>query len=296
MPTNCQFISFEPQLCYVPSILKYQGYIIFIPYSINVGQGDAIVVPIHGYCANPKVPPVPDGGEFPPLNEWIPINKMPTSGFGLDGNPPMIPEPMNPPSGNTGPTQHTTTVFVSDHETVPSFDPSMIATIVDSPGFSSTNEEEESDPDIIGFWPGTEDEIGGTVDPAKDPVVFGQVAAEAITRIIEVTDAIQISGKFPTPFSHDKEKEKEAIVQQAFWIFIAILLGDEYDEEDFKENIYTQYEAATGQDIKEGPPEQKAQVDNGAEQFWAVYAAVGVEAKVFDAGPENAPVSTPKKE
>ena len=289
-----EFFVLTPQLLYVPGRNGYQGYIVFIPDVVTIGPGTVVVIPVHGYCADPHVPPVPDEEDMPQPSQWVPIDLTPSSGFGLDGNPPMIPEPMNPPGGSAGPPQHTISVYVSDQATVPGFDPGMIGDISTSPGYTK-DDEGEDDSEITATWPGTDQEIGGTMDPDKDLETFAQLAGTAVTFIIEANDTIQNSGLYTTPFSNDKEREKEAIIQQTFWIFMALLIGEDYEEEDFKENIYTQFQEATGIKIEDAPAAQKESVDSGATDFWTVYKAVGVEAKVFGVETEAVPISNPEK-
>ncbi|MDF1695700.1 MAG: hypothetical protein P1U56_07720 [Saprospiraceae bacterium] len=273
-----QFVSLTPQLLYIPGRDKYQGYIIYIPEPITVAPGTSTTLPIPGYCANPHVPPVPLNEPMPSPSEWIPIQIIPSGGFEIDGHPPTVPEPMNPPGGSTGPPQHTTPIRISDQVPVPGYDPSMTNTVQASPGYS---EDKGSDSDIKVTYPGTQVEIEGSIDPDIDPTIFGQLAATGLTAIIDNVDTIQNSGIYITPFSNDKEKEKETIIQQTFWIYVAVILGKDYDKEDFANNVYKQFENATGKTVTSLPPEQKEQVDGGVDDFWTVYTAVGIEAKVF---------------
>ena len=225
---------------------------------------------------------------MPDPSTWIPINETPSGGFGLDGNPPTVPEPMNPPGGSAGPPHHTISITVTDQPSHPSFDPGMISTMVGSPGYSEDSDNEK-DSKIQATWPGTEKEIEGSFDPEIDPIVFAQLAAEGLLLIIEEAEIIQNSGIYITPFSNDKDREMEAILQQTFWIFVADLMGEEYDMEDFTNNVYQQFEDATGQSVTALPEQQKDQVDSGVVDFWNVYSAVGVEAKVFSTEPEPVP-------
>lgn len=288
-----QYLNLIPELVYIPSTNKYQSYVGYVPDAVTVAPGTTVDIPVMGYCANPHVPPVPSGESSSPPSEWISIDKLPKDGFQLDGNPPMIPEPMNPPGNSAGPPQHTVSISVSDDVALPSFDPGMIGTMTSSSAFIPDSGEE--DPGIAITWPGTQEEMGGTVDPNDDTEIFAQLTVEGLTLIIDEVDSIQNSGLYTTPFSHDKEREKQAIIQQSFWIFVAGVGGEDYDEEDFEENVYGQFEEATGTRVAALPPEQKERIDKGVDDFWNVYTAVGVSAKVFKTEPtETIPISNPE--
>ena len=289
------YISLIPETVFIPSKNRYQSYVSHVPDLVTIAPGTTATIPIHGYCADPHIPPVPNNESMPSPSEWIPTNVSPEGGFELDGNPPMIPEPMNPPGGSTGPPHHTIPIHVSDAPTLPSFDPEMINIVKSSPGFTEDNDS-GTESEIQITFPGTTEEVGGTIDPEKDPEIFAQVTIEALFQIIANVDTIQNSGLFITPFSNDREKEKEALIQQAFWIFVAGLVGNEYEKEDFTNNVYKQFETATGKSVTSLPPEQKEQVDGGVDNFWTVYVAVGAKAKVINIEDSpTIPISNPEE-
>lgn len=273
------FLSVKSELVYIKSKKKqFQSYVSYIPKNIVVPPNSTVSIPMAGYCANPHVPPVPLGENFPSPSEWIAIAGSPKGGFTIDGNPPMIPVPSNSPSDTQDPTQETIDIFITDQPALPSFNPDMINTIVEQPGFTKEN---DSDIDIVVTWPGVNDAIDGTFDPSVNPNIFAQVVTDGIIRIIDNVDDIQSSGDYLTPFSQDEEQEKEAIIQQTFWIFVAGARGEEYEEEDFANNVYTQFEETTGTNVTSLPLAQKEQLDGGVEAFWSAFKATGAKAKVF---------------
>ncbi len=50
--------------------------------------------------------------------------------------------------------------------------------------------------------------------------------------------------------------------------------------DDFRENTIHQYETVSGHSLAKAPKEQKKQVEQGVNDFWNTFQAVGTEAKV----------------
>ena len=86
-----------------------------------------------------------------------------------------------------------------------------------------------------------------------------------------------------TPFSSNPEKEREAVIQQTFWIYTATTAGKEYKKEDFRANTIKQFETSTGQKFSNALPVTQKNVEQGVTDFWNTFEAVGVEAKVLTA-------------
>lgn len=239
------------QLVYIPSGGQYQPYIAEIPETV-VPKGTS-TIPVEGYCADVHQPPVPSGDPMPHPEEWIPV-----------GNPE---EPI--PEG---------TIDILPKPEIPSFNPEDIPGISTSSGYTPVNPNPSDE--FIPTWPGTDIPVGGTLSPVE-PEVYAPVIARVYEVIKEATIRTQEEDILVTPFSPDPLKERDAVIQQTFWIFTSYLSGRDYKKEDFTENVYEQFNSATGILITKIPEEQKEEVDKGIDQFWSVFTAVGVEAKVL---------------
>ncbi|HLF63060.1 MAG TPA: hypothetical protein VI603_04895 [Saprospiraceae bacterium] len=258
-----------PQIFFIPSEGQYQSYVGRIPEGITVPPKGTVSIPVNGYCADVTNPPIPAGTSLPPLDTWVPV---------LDPSlPSEIPHPTTP-AGGSKPPMEGIPFFVIDSDPVKPFTPSSVPGITTSPGFKP---QPTSSTDITTTWPGTDIPVGGTFIPGTKPEIIAPVLVGALVLIEYATEAIQRDGQFPTPFSPDPVREREAIIQQTFWIYTAALEGKKYEKEDFSDNVYDQFENSTGKTVAALPPEQKKEVDNGITDFWNTFQATGVQAKVL---------------
>jgi hypothetical protein len=99
-------------------------------------------------------------------------------------------------------------------------------------------------------------------------------------------------GLINTPFANNKDKERESVIQQTFWMYSAGLSGHAYTKNDFENNTIKQFETTTGKNYGDIAQNQKDQVDKGVDDFWNTFSAVGVEAKILPkpAPPTNDPI------
>lgn len=293
-----------PEMFYIPSQGKYQSYVGRIPEGYTVPPGATVTIPVTGYCADVHKPPVPSGESMPPLEDWIPVARDPIDPSILIGQPsvpepmnppgaqgapsvpepmnppgaqgvPSVPEPMNPPGQNAPPTEGIP-VKILPKDPVDAFTPAMIPEIVITP-------KESTDTDIIITYPGTDTSIDGIIDPKEDPSIFGAILVEAIRNIEKGYDVIKETGIYNTPFSSDLPRERDAVIQQTFWMYTAPISGETYTKEVFGGKIYDQFEDATGTSATALPEEQKEEIDSGIVDFWNTFQATGVEAKVISA-------------
>ena len=242
-----------PQTAYIPSSGQYQPYIAIIP-GTTLSPGTTII-PVDGFCADVHKPPVSNGAPMPPIEKWIPVG-----------------DPKTPiPQGS-----------VNIIPTIPvlPFSPGDIPGIITSPEFTSTPPG-DSDTPISITWPGTDTPVGGTLVPGENPKQFAPVIVEVFEEVSEAVDVIQHSGVHTTPFSADTAKEEQALIQNVIWIYAAELSGNTYEKDDFGTNLYKQFESTSGRTVGSLPEEQKAKIDEGVDDFWNVFTAVGVEAKVL---------------
>ncbi|HLF63061.1 MAG TPA: hypothetical protein VI603_04900, partial [Saprospiraceae bacterium] len=257
------------QTVYIPSGGQYQPYIGRIPEGVIIPPNGTVTIPLPGYCADPHVPPVSNGADFPsPGENWIPVGEPQVPSGSDDGVP----------------------VILINTDPVPSFTPATIPAITSTPAFTPSN---KPDGDIVITWPGTDSPVGGTLNPETNPRHYAQVIVDVLERLEDAVVIIQEDEQYDTPFSPDPVKEREAIIQQTLWIFCASITGEPYVEEDFEKNVYGQLEERTGKTVASLPTEQKEELDSGIAGFWNVFQATGIEAKVIEAEPEPEELQPP---
>lgn len=242
-----------PQTVYIPSSGEYQSYVAEIP-GTNLPPGETTTIAVNGYCVDVNTPPVPNGDPMPPIDTWLPVGDPDTA----------IPEG----SVNIIPTTPEAPFELDD-----------IPGIITSPGYTPV--APNPDADIIITWPGTDILVGGTIDPAIDPLTFAPVIVKVVDVIEEGADSIQQGGLFTTPFSSDPPKERESIIQHVIWIYTSALSGKEYTKDIFASNVRDQFHDNTGKTVTSLPEDQKEKMDEGIDAFWETFTAVGVEAKVL---------------
>jgi hypothetical protein len=247
-------ITVLPQTAYIPSSGQYQPYIATIP-GIALLPGVTTTIPVPGYCVDVHKPPVSNGDPMPPIEKWIPVG---------DPNAPI-------PEG---------TVHIIPTIPVLPFHTGDIPGILNSPEYESTPPNDPDTPVMI-TWPGTDIPVGGTFVPGNHPEKFAPVMVKTYEEITKAVNVIQSKDEYATPFSSDSVKEHQALTQNVIWIYTAELSGDKYEKEDFAKNLYTQFEKTSGKTVASLPAEQKEKIDSGVDDFWNVFTAVGVEAKVI---------------
>lgn len=261
-------IEVTPSIFYVPSKGRYQSYVGRIPPGTQIPPGATIEILVTGYCTDVFTPPVTAGASTPSPEEYVVVGYSPT-----DGTVYIFPNPPVPPLTESDlPELTTSTGF--------------------TPGAPSTTEG------LVPNWPlgGSQSvPMNGTIDPNKDPRTFAPVIVAIVREIERTTEEMQTEGSLSTPFSGDPQKEKKTVIQQITWLASSAATGEEYDKEDFAENVYEQFREQTGKTVSALPEEQKEQLDQGVEDFWSTFTAVGVEAKVFSY-PEEVPISDPAPE
>lgn len=261
---NDEPVSIIPQDFYIPSDGKYQPYIGRIPEGTTIPPHQTIPIPVTGYCADVHTPPVPLGDAMPPVTDWTPVGAPYVIPILKEFESPT-PEIINP-------------VVLIPSDPVPSFSPTSIPGILHSSAFEKTGLSEAQ---IILTWPGTDTPVGGTADPAEDPITFAPIMVELADQVEETYEQLREEGVVLTPFSGDPPKERDAVVQQLIWVYLSELSGEPYQKSEFGEKVYTQFESTTGKSVSTLPEEQKENLDSGIDDFWNTFTAVGVEAKVI---------------
>ncbi len=129
--------------------------------------------------------------------------------------------------------------------------------------------------------PGTDRPLGHAIDIDQYPEEAAPVLLEAIRWITSSTDLLLEEDRITTPFHGQPEKEREAIIQQTFWIYTSALSGLSYTQEQFAEQTFEQFETNTGRPIESLREDQREELDGGVDLFWSSFEATGVQAKVL---------------
>ncbi len=144
-------------------------------------------------------------------------------------------------------------------------------------------------------YPGTDEPFPYTIDFNAHPSEAAPIIFDAIEHITKTVEDMYENGTVPpTPFTNNPVKEKEALIQQTFWVYTSSLKpnddGPNYTVDDFSDRTVEQFENTTGVDFESVPEAVQEQVNQGVLDFWSSFEAVGIEAKVIK---KNAPESTP---
>jgi hypothetical protein len=138
--------------------------------------------------------------------------------------------------------------------------------------------------------PGTDQPLTRAVATDIEPEIAAPLLFAALREIERATGELQASGDLQTPFSANPEKEREAVIQQTFWLYAAELEGEPYTREEFTRRLEQQHEQRSGAPIAAAPPEERERLQQGADDFWDAFELVGAEAKVIS-HPETQPVA-----
>jgi len=148
----------------------------------------------------------------------------------------------------------------------------------------------------LALVPGSDTPLPRGVNTDAEPLVAVPLLFAAIREIERVTVELQESGELVTPFSSNPDREREAVNQQTFWLFVSELENEEpYTREDFTERLQAQYEDRTGIPIAEASDQDRERLEQGADDFWDAFELVGAEAKVINVEPGATAGTTEEK-
>lgn len=133
--------------------------------------------------------------------------------------------------------------------------------------------------------PGTGASTGRRVDTGLEPEVAVPLLLEAIAAIESTVAELKDSGRLKTPFSGNPEREREAVIQQTFWLYAAELTGEPYTREDFGRRLEAQQQERTGVPAAAATEADRARLQQGTDDFWDAFELVGVEAKIISSRP-----------
>jgi hypothetical protein len=248
---------------FIPSSGKYQSYV--IPYlpQITAAPGEKGKMPLIGYCTDIHRPPVPNGADFPRPDTWV-------STPSISGSEP-------PPGFTVWPVSTSLPLeqavkWLSDHTKPP------VMRGWDCPDLPHTGQP---------LLPGTDIPVYSPLSADAAPALAVPVLIETLHRILEAEKTLAEKGSIMTPFSGNREKERETLIQQTFWMYNAALEDQPYTRSDFETKTIEQYEAASQRDFDDLPKEQKDNLVLGVDDFWNSFQAVGAEAKILPKTPAS---------
>ena len=259
--TTGSTVRINPQTCYIPSDGKYQPYVARIP-ATSVAPGTSYIQ-VDGYCANVYAHPVPVGNPMPLVSDWIPVIQP-----GIDI-----------PKGG---------INILTTPAVPAFKPEDVSSLIQTPGYAPLPAKASTN--ITTTWPNTNILFEGTIKPESHPKTFAPVLIEAVNSITKAFDDLKQASNINTAFSGDPEKEREAIIQQTFWMYTAGITGRPYQKEHFREKVFSQFEDNSGTSVEGLSREEKDKLENGIDVFWNTFVNVSISAKVLNAA-KNVTVS-----
>ncbi len=257
-----------PQTFFIPSDGKHQPYVARIPDLVTIPPSTSVTIPISGYCADVRTPPVGSGEPMIPVSDWIPVGDMP--------------HPTTTPAGIP--------VTINNINPLPDFSPEMIPSITSSPVYKPKSDNTST---YIPTWPGTVTRVNGVIPTHQKLDVIAPVLVSALKNIEEAAVTIISKDEYKTPFHADSALNYSSCVQQTFWIFTAAISGEDYKQQEFAENVYKQFKSNTNISVERLTKEQKENLDNGINQFWNTFTAIGIEAKVLTKNPHSTSPTPP---
>lgn len=263
----------KPNAFFIPSGGQYQPYIVPSLPPVTVPPRQTLTFPVEGYCVDIHRPPVPSGNGMPKPGEWLSI-PVPGPDIMAPGNLVNIPTAAALPLNDA--------IRILQNTQAPIHQTGTPAAGSDCIRYPTT-----ASPTV----PGTDIPITQPLIPDQQPGIIAPLLLQALNNITRTYDKLRDNDNIQTPFSGNPEKEREAVIQQTFWIYTSALSGDKYVRDDFRNNTIKQFEQSSGKPFAETPPQQQDRIDQGVDDFWDSFNAVGVEAKVLNTPP--APATLP---
>ena len=259
----------------IPSNGRDQSYVVPSIPDIHLDPDQTATKPLVGYCVDVHRPPVGADKPMPNVQNWTGV---PTAA------PPAPPVPGR-------------TLVNIPVQTAPSLPQvaDVLRNLPPPPGTVQWNCPDVPVPTTL-LIPGTDSPIRVPVNTDELPGIATPILVEAITNIILAYDELQPRGVINTPFSSNRDREREAVIQQTFWIFSSALKGEPYTKVDFHENTVRQFENNTNRKYGQLPPEQQTRIDQGVDDFWNSFQATGVEAKILPQVPRPSEQMPPSED
>ena len=246
-------VTINAQSCYIPSEGKYQPYVAKIPATVVPAGTSQIIV--EGYCADVFALPVPMDYQMPLISTWIPVTT----------------------SGTTAP-QGGTNILAKPP--LPAFSSENIPGLIQAKGYTPLATSATTPSKMT--WPNTMIAFEGTINPSSNTTGFAPVLVEAVHSLTQTFDGLKSAGSLHTPYSGDPIKERDAVIQQAFWIYTAAITGRPYEKELFNTKVVKQYEANHQIKFENLSKEEQDKLTSGIDVFWNTFINVGIGAKVIN--------------
>jgi len=278
----------------IPSNGKEQPYIVPSLPIIPIESGKSVTVPVIGYCVDVRRPPVALNEPMPKIQNWVTIATAPP----MPNIPaPSLSEIKSPKETIAYLISIPTKIGLSLDEAKQTLQSLPLPAAQQNWNCPLLRKFDDRFP--ITVFPAAisaprtvllprvpddmqDDEylIPASINVDEMPALATPILLAAIHQITETVERIHNDETrlIKTPFANNKPKEREAVIQQTFWIYSAGLSGQPYTKKDFEANTIQQFAGTTGKDL---PQNQKDQIDKGVDDFWNTFSAVGVEAKIL---------------
>ncbi len=131
------------------------------------------------------------------------------------------------------------------------------------------------------MFPGTDSYFGYIIDIDEFPQTSAAFVRKIVTHIDETYKKMYEENRINTPFNADEIKQREAVIQQSFWIAVCLMKGTPYGEEQLRYNLIKQYESLINTPYSQFSESTKRQLDRGISSFWTTFIKVGKEAGIL---------------
>jgi len=240
---------------FIPPERGFQGYVAPEPTRATVPPGREEEIPIHGYCIDIGVEPVPRG------------SPLPASFYGADGRPSFGPGD-GPASGKP--------VFGD-----PARERNFPKTRRPLPVPTYPYVSDIFPPLLERSDPGYRD-IKAPVHNDGDPAELAKLLIPINQEIARAYDRLKEEERIVNPIPMGEEEERDAFIQQTFWLTTGVMREeDPYTVEDLEERMTEQLEEKLGRPVEELPEENQEELKEGIGDIFESMVLVGAEAKVL---------------
>ena len=240
-----------PQRVFIPSMGQYQPYIADIPSTI-IQAGSIDTIHLQGYCTDVHLPAAPGALELIPIIKWIPI-RHPDSTLVGEGT------------------------YLVTHNSVVPFTKDHIGYIITSNAYTPIYPPPDSF--HIVTWPGTDIPAGGRLNHISRPDLYATIMSKVLELLESASIEIQSRKTLVTPFTINPGKERQAVIQQAIWMYASALAGKKYGKEEFRTKVYDEFKSRSG--LTDIPALEKEELNEGVDEFWNVFLTITTETKLF---------------
>jgi hypothetical protein len=134
------------------------------------------------------------------------------------------------------------------------------------------------------LYPGTDHLFEYMIDIDNHPQTSAALVKTIIDSIESAYAKLDSKNIIRTPFYSEPEKQRETVVQQAFWIAVSLLKGQQYTFDQLRLNLIRQYEKNINKPYEEFSETLKKDLEKGMLTFWSTFVQVGEQAAVLKTG------------